>query len=67
MSKAKQLEQDIDRLGYKIQSEKSSKRLDLNILLKRNKERDKKDRKFNLLILSGVSLVVIAVLILLSI
>ena len=57
----------VNQIGHKTSSENSSKRLDLNILLKRNKEEDKKNRKFNLLIFSAALSLVLVVLVLLSI
>jgi len=67
LGKTSHLEHDVDRYGYKTLSEDSGKRLDLNNLIKRNKEEEKKNKKFNLLILSGASSLVFFVLILLSI
>ena len=67
MGKISQLEQDADRYGYKTFSENSSKRLDLNNLLKRNKEEEKKNKKYNLLIFFGVSSVALVFVLLFSI
>ena len=46
---------------------KSKKRLDLNVLLKRAKDQEENDKKFNLLIFSGAASVVIVFYLLLSI
>tara|TARA_B100000029_G_scaffold444392_1_gene464131 strand:- start:520 stop:726 length:207 start_codon:yes stop_codon:yes gene_type:complete len=67
VGKISHLEHEVDRYGYKTLSEKSGERLDLNKLIKRNKDEQKKNKKINLLILSGVSSLVLVVLILLSI
>ena len=44
----------------------SKKRLDLNDLLKRVKDQEKNDKKFNLLIYSGAASVIVAFVLILS-
>lgn len=60
-----QVHSDEDRIGYK-RSETIKKRLDLNDLLKRTKDEEKNDKKFNLLIFSGAVSVVLVFFLLLS-
>ena len=54
MGKATQIKTETDhKFEYKSILENSSKRLDLNSLIKRNKDEAKKSRKQNIMIFSG--------------
>ena len=50
MRKASQIKSDSDRYDYRPLLDTTSKRLDLNNLLRRMKDEEKKNKKFNLLI-----------------
>ena len=63
--KVSQAKFDEDRYGYRS-LEIPKKRLDLNDLLKRVKDEEKNDKKFNLLIFSGAASVVLVFFMLLS-
>ena len=66
MRKASQIKSDSDRYDYRPLSDTTKKRLDLNNLLKRIKDEEKKSKKFNVLIFSGATSVVLVFLLLLS-
>ena len=66
MRKASQIKSDSDRYDYRPLLDTTSKRLDLNHLLRRIKNEEKKNKKFNLLIFSGATSVVLVFLLLLS-
>ena len=66
MGKLSQAKSDDERYGYRPLLDKSKKRLDLNNLLKRIKDEEKKSRKLNVLIFSGATSVVLVFLLLLS-
>ena len=66
MRKASQLKSDSDRYDYRPLLDTTSKRLDLNHLLRRIKNEEKKNKKFNVLIFSGATSVVLVFLLLLS-
>ena len=66
MGKANQVKFDDERYGFKPLSEKPKKRLDLNNLLIRAKEEEKRSKKINLLIVSGATVVVLVFLMLIS-
>ena len=66
MRKASQIKSDSDRYDYRPLLDTTSKRLDLNYLLKRIKDEEKKNKKFNVLIFSGATSVVLVFLLLLS-
>ena len=55
------------RAGKLLHSPTSKKRLDLNDLLKRAKNQEKNDKKFNLLIYSGAASVIVVFVLILSI
>ena len=65
MRKASQIKSDSDRYEYKPLLDATKKRLDLNNLLRRMKDEEKKNKKFNLLIFSGATSVVLVFLLLL--
>ena len=65
MGKVSQVKSN-ERYGFKPLLETSKKRLDLNNLLRRIKDEEKKNKKFNLLIFSGATSVVLVFLLLLS-
>ena len=68
MGKATQIKTETDhKFEYKSIVENSSKRLDLNSLIKRNKDEAKKSRKQNIMIFSGAAFVASTVIFLLSI
>ena len=52
--------------GELLHSSTSKKRLDLNDLLKRAKDQEKNNKKFNLLIYSGVASVIVVFVLILS-
>ena len=66
MRKASQIKSDGDSLDYRPLIDTTNKRLDLNNLLRRIKDEEKKSKKFNILIFSGASSVVLVFLLLLS-
>ena len=66
MRKASQIKSDSDRYEYRPLLDATKKRLDLNNLLRRIKDEEKKSKKFNLLIFSGTTSVVLVFLLLLS-
>ena len=66
MGKVSQAKSDGERYGFKPLLEASKKRLDLNNLLKRIKDEEKKDKKLNLLIFSGATSIVLVFFLLLS-
>ena len=53
-------------VGESQHSSTSKKRLDLNDLLKRAKDQEKNNKKFNLLIYSGVASVIVVFVLILS-
>ena len=65
MRKASQIKSDSDRYDYRPLLGATNKRLDLNNLLRRIKNEEKKNKKFNLLIFSGATSVVLVFLLLL--
>ncbi len=65
MRKASQIKSDSDRYEYSPLLDVTKKRLDLNNLLRRIKDEEKKNKKFNLLIFSGATSVVLVFLLLL--
>ncbi len=60
MSKVSQVRSDTEQYSYRLETPK--KRLDLNNLLIRAKEEEKKSRKINLLVFSGATTVVLVIL-----
>tara|TARA_Y100000590_G_scaffold373576_1_gene437447 strand:+ start:163 stop:369 length:207 start_codon:yes stop_codon:yes gene_type:complete len=56
--KVEELNADQDRYGFINRVEAATKRLDLNDLLKRAKEKESRDKKQNVLIVSSVIMVV---------
>jgi len=64
--RAEQIKSDDEGYGYKSLLDKNEKRLNVNNLLRRIKDEKKEDKKFNLLIFSGASVVVLLFLLLLS-
>ena len=56
--KVSQVKSDEDRYGYRT-LENSKKRLNLNDLLRRAKDEEKNDKKFNLLIYSCAAFVIV--------
>ena len=64
--KVSQVKSDEDRYGYRT-LENSKKRLNLNDLLRRAKDEEKNDKKFNLLIYSGAVFVIAVFLFILSV
>ena len=67
MGKVSQIKSNGERYGFKPLLETSKKRLDLNNLLMRVKEEEKRSKKQNLFIFSGATVVVLVFLMLLSI
>ena len=67
MRKASQIKSDSDRYDYRPLLDTARKRLDLNNLLMRAKEEEKRSKKQNLFIFSGATAVVLVFLMLLSI
>ena len=63
--RASRVKSDEDQYDFKP-LEESKKRLDLNDLLQRAKDEEKNNKKFNLLIFSGATSVVIVFFLLLS-
>ncbi len=66
MGKTSQVKLDGERYDFKPLSETSKKRLDLNNLLIRAKEEEKRSKKLNLSIVSGATVVVLVFLMLIS-
>ena len=66
MGKLSQAKSDDERYGYRPLLDKSKKRLDLNNLLKRVKDEEKRNKKLNLLIFTGATSVVLVFFMLLS-
>ena len=66
MRKASQIKSDSDHYDYRPVLNTTNKRLDLNNLLRRIKDEEKKSKKFNVLIFSGATSVVLVFLLLLS-
>ena len=66
MRKASQIKSDSDRYDYRPSLDATKKRLDLNNLLRRIKDEEKKSKKLNLLIFSGAISVVLVFFLLLS-
>ena len=66
MGKASQVKFDGKRYGFKPASETPKKKLDLNNLLIRAKEEEKRSKKLNLSIVSGATVVVLVFLMLIS-
>ena len=64
--KASQVKSDDDHYGYKPSLITTDKRLNVNNLLKRIKDEEKKSKKLNLLIFSGSISVVLVFFLLLS-
>ena len=67
MGKVSQVKSNDKRYGFKPLLETPKKRLDLNNLLMRAKEEEKRSKKQNLFIFSGATAVVLVFLMLLSI
>ena len=67
MRKVSQVKSDGERYGFKPLLETSKKRLDLNNLLMRVKEEEKRSKKQNLFIFTGAAAVVLVFLMLSSI
>ena len=69
MAKTSQIKTDRENYGFRplSESEESHSRLDLNNLLMRVKEEEKRSKKQNLFIFSGATVVVLVFLMLLSI
>ena len=67
MGKVSQVKSNGERYGFKPLLETSKKRLDLNNLLMRAKEEEKRSKKQNLFIFTGATAVVLVFLTLLSI
>ena len=67
MGKVSQIKSNGERYDFKPLLETSRKRLDLNNLLMRVKEEEKRSKKQNLFIFSGTAAVVLVFLMLLSI
>ena len=67
MGKVSQVKSDGKRYGSKPSLETSKKRLDLNNLLMRVKEEEKRSKKQNLFIFTGATAIVLVFLMLLSI
>jgi len=64
--KARQVKSDDDHYGYKPSLITTDKRLNVNNLLRRIKDEEKKSKKLNLLIFSGSISVVLVFFLLLS-
>ena len=67
MGKVSQIKSNGERYGFKPLLETSKKRLDLNNLLMRVKEEEKRSKKQNLFIFTGAAAIVLVFLMLLSI
>ena len=66
MGKVSHVKSDGEAYGFRPLSETPKKRLDLNNLLTRVKEEEKRSKKLNLFIFSGATAVVLIFLMLLS-
>ena len=66
MGKTSQVKFDDERYGFRSLSGTTKKRLDLNNLLIRAKEEEKRSKKLNLSIVSGATVVVLVFLMLIS-
>ena len=66
MGKVSQVKSDGEAYGFRSLSETPKKRLDLNNLLMRVKEEERRSKKLNLIIFSGATAVVLIFLLLLS-
>ena len=64
--KLRQVKSDDDLFGYKPLLDTTEKRLDLNNLLRRIKDEEKKNKKLNLLIFSEMISVILVFFLLLS-
>ena len=64
--KLSQVKSDDDLYGYKPLLDTTEKRLDLNNLLRRIKDEEKKSKKLNLLIFLGMTSVILVFFLLLS-
>ena len=64
--KLSQVKSDDDLYGYRPLLDATKKRLDLNNLLRRVKDEEKKNKKLNLLIFSGMISVILVFFLLLS-
>ena len=64
--KLSQVKSDADLYGYRPLLDTTEKRLDLNNLLRRIKDEEKKSKKLNLLIFSGMISVILVFFLLLS-
>ena len=67
MGKVSQAKSEGEDYGFRPSSETSKTRLDLNNLLMRAKEEERKSKKLNLFIFSGATAVVLVFLMLLSV
>ena len=67
MGKVSQIKSNGERYGFKPLLETSKKRLDLNNLLMRAKEEEKRSKKQNLFIFTGATTVVLVFLMIISI
>ena len=67
MGKVSQVKSDGEVYGFRPLSETPKKRLDLNNLLMRAKEEERRSKKLNLFIFSGATAVVLVFLMLLSV
>ena len=65
--KASQVKSDDDHYGYKPSLITTDKRLNVNNLLRRIKDEEKKSKKLNLLIFSGMTSVILIFFLLLSV
>ena len=70
------MREKVNQVGYEEEQYHSSKsydslmsekRLDLNVLLKRAKDQEKNDKRFNLLIYAGALSIIVVVVLILSI
>ena len=66
MGKVSQTKSDGEAYGFRPLSETPKKRLDLNNLLMRAKEEERRSKKLNLFIFSGATVVILVFLMLLS-
>ena len=66
MGKVSQVKADGEYYGYRPLLDTSKKRLDLNNLLKRVKDEEKRNKKLNLLIFTGAASVVLVFFMLVS-
>ena len=67
MGRVSQIKSDNERYGFKTLLDTPKKRLDLNNLIKRVKDEERKNKKINLLIFTGATSVVLVVFALFSI